>query len=284
MPAILPSRRLPPELAVVLPTPWPGAHLTRLCSGRSYPRHWHDGFGIGLIEAGGQRSASGRGPVEGLAGDIITVNPGEVHDGHALGDRPRRWSMIYLPPELLRDGCELSDSGAELVRPVLQDPTLTVSLRLLLQRVDVATAMAGDAVTHLACDEALAQFFRSLRPHCSEVVRPEPETADAAAIERVRSRLADDPQHAPTLAELAQDAGLSRFQLLRHFRHRHGLPPHAWLLQARIHRARRHIAAGDSLAGAAAAAGFADQSHMTRAFSRHCGYTPGAWRDAQLRR
>lgn len=272
------------ESAVVLPAPWPGAHLTRLCSGRSYPRHWHDSFGIGLIESGGQRSASGRGPVEGLAGDIITVNPGEVHDGHALGDQPRRWSMIYLPPELLRDGCELADSGAELVRPVLQDSALTFSLRLLLQRVDVATAMTGDAVTHLACDEALAQFCRSLRRHCSAGVRLESETTDAAAIERVRSRLADDPQHTPTLAELAQDAGLSRFQLLRRFSRRHGLPPHAWLLQVRIHRARRHIAAGDSLADAAAAAGFADQSHMTRAFSRHCGYTPGAWRDAQLRR
>ena len=32
-----------------------------------------------------------------------------------------------------------------------------------------------------------------------------------------------------------------------------------------------------SLAQAAADAGFADQSHMTRTFARHFGYTPGAW-------
>lgn len=265
---------------MVLPAPWSGAHLTRLSSDHSYPRHWHDSFGIGLIEAGGQRSASGCGLVEGLAGDIITVNPGEVHDGHPLGGLTRRWSMIYLPPELLRQGCELTDTGAELIRPVLHDLVLAASLRTLLQRVQ-AMATAGDAVVQMACDEALAQFCRDLRGHCSVAVRPESEVVDAAAIERVRCRLADDPQHAPTLDELARDAGLSRFQLLRHFSRRHGLPPHAWLLQTRLHCARRHIAVGDSLADAAAAAGFADQSHMTRTFSRYCGYTPGAWRDAQ---
>lgn len=266
---------------MVLPTPWSGAHLTQLCSRRSYPRHWHDSFGIGLIEAGGQRSASGRGMVEGLAGDIITVNPGEVHDGHALGGQSRRWSMIYLAPGLLQDGCELTDPGAELIRPVLHDPALAASLQALLQRAGAATA--GDAVARLACDEALARFCRELRRYCSAIARPELETVDAVAMERVRCRLADDLHQVPTLAELAQDAGLSRFQLLRHFSRCHGLPPHAWLLQARIHRARHHIAAGATLADAAAAAGFADQSHMTRAFSRHCGYTPGAWRDAQRR-
>jgi AraC-like DNA-binding protein len=34
------------------------------------------------------------------------------------------------------------------------------------------------------------------------------------------------------------------------------------------------------LAHAAAAAGFADQSHMTRIFTRQFGFTPGAWQQA----
>jgi AraC-like DNA-binding protein len=78
-----------------------------------------------------------------------------------------------------------------------------------------------------------------------------------------------------TLAELSEAAGLSRFHALRQFRARFGLPPHAYLQQLRVRRARALILAGDALAETAFAVGFADQAHMTRAFRRTLGYTPG---------
>ncbi len=52
-----------------------------IVSDRSFPRHSHDEFGIGIMEARGQYSWSGRGSVEARAGDVMTVNPGEIHDG-----------------------------------------------------------------------------------------------------------------------------------------------------------------------------------------------------------
>jgi AraC-like DNA-binding protein len=52
---------------------------------------------------------------------------------------------------------------------------------------------------------------------------------------------------------------------------------HAYLIQRRIDLVRSLIAQGHSLAAAAAAAGFADQSHMTRAFRIKYGLTPGAY-------
>jgi AraC-like DNA-binding protein len=45
----------------------------------------------------------------------------------------------------------------------------------------------------------------------------------------------------------------------------------------RLALARAAIASGTSLADAAATAGFADQSHMTRHFKRAYGLTPGRW-------
>ena len=93
-------------------------------------------------------------------------------------------------------------------------------------------------------------------------------------------RLCDDVGQAPTLDELAVLAETSRFTLVRRFRQRFGLPPMAWLQQLRLQRARERIAAGWPLAETALACGFSDQSHLTRLFSRHYGYTPGAWRRA----
>jgi len=99
-------------------------------------------------------------------------------------------------------------------------------------------------------------------------------------VQRARERLADDLLGAPTLADLATMTGLSKYQVLRRFERAYGLPPHAWLLRQRAERARVLIRDGSSLTTAAAAAGFADQSHMTRVFRRLYGYTAGTLRRA----
>ena len=56
-----------------------------LASDRSFPRHSHGQLGIGVILSGAHRSWSGIGHVEAHAGDIIMVNPGEMHDGMPIG-------------------------------------------------------------------------------------------------------------------------------------------------------------------------------------------------------
>ena len=80
--------------------------------------------------------------------------------------------------------------------------------------------------------------------------------------------------------QLAAEAGIGKFQLLRRFAAQYGCTPHAFLLQQRAERVRALIRQGSSLADAAAAAGFADQAHMTRIFTRQFGFTPGAWQRA----
>src|SRR5258708_16776669 len=54
---------------------------------RTYPRHTHDQYGIGVIDSGGHASLSGRGQVEAGSGSLRFVNPGEVHVARSLGGR-----------------------------------------------------------------------------------------------------------------------------------------------------------------------------------------------------
>ena len=77
-----------------------GAEAVEARSHHVFGRHMHDQYGIGLILSNAQRSASGRGPVEASAGDLITVNPGEVHDGAPIG-ADRHWCMLYFDPPML---------------------------------------------------------------------------------------------------------------------------------------------------------------------------------------
>ena len=93
-------------------------------------------------------------------------------------------------------------------------------------------------------------------------------------------RLADQLTGPSALADLAADAGLSRYQLLRAFRAEVGMPPYAWLAQHRVARARVLLEHGRRPAEAATLTGFADQAHLTRWFRRVVGVTPGMYRNS----
>ncbi|EJL77544.1 DNA-binding domain-containing protein, AraC-type [Polaromonas sp. CF318] len=277
----------PPHQCRVLATPWDGVYGTHIDSARHYRRHSHAVFGVGWLQQGAQTSASGRGQVEAYAGDILMCNPGEVHDGQPLGGPSRRWRMLYLEPAAMAAAMGAPDAAAlELTRPVAQDARLRLALEQLLLRLQQwsggGRAAGADA---LACEESLARVCELLtRRHTLAAERPaESATAINPHIHQVRECIAADLLAPPTLAGMARMAGLSRFQLLRHFEKAFGLTPHAWLLQQRAERARSLIRGGAGLAQAAAACGFADQSHMTRLFTRQFGFTPGAWQRATAR-
>lgn len=237
-------------------------------SRHAFARHTHDCYGIGLIERGAQKSASGRGMVEAAAGHTITVNPGEVHDGAPLGEAPRAWRMLYIRPDIVAAAAEDIFEGRpreEFYAPVLEDGRIAG-----LVSATLAALTDGNAAP-LGGEERLLLLFAA-------VLREEaPRHAGTAAITRVRDRLDDDPACAVSLETLAADCGLGRFRLVRDFARSTGLTPHAYLLQRRTELARRLIASGLPLAEAAVEAGFADQSHMTRNFTRRYGYTPGAY-------
>jgi AraC-like DNA-binding protein len=270
-------------------SPFPGVFGTTSESARHFGRHWHATYGVGLLEGGAQRSASGRGQVDALPGDVITTNPGEVHDGQPLFGPTRRWRMVYLEPEALAAVVDVPGGPAprqvEVARPVLRDALLARALRGLLGRLEGLRASPGGAADVLACEEALVRTCALLLGRHGSGGGKALQREAAADVARTRERLAEAAGgEAPSLAALAAQEGVSRFQLLRRFERAYGLPPHAWLLQRRAERARGLIRAGASLARAAAEAGFADQSHLTRVFGRHFGFTPGAWQRAVARR
>jgi AraC family transcriptional regulator len=81
------------------------------------------------------------------------------------------------------------------------------------------------------------------------------------------------------LDELAALANLSAKHFARAFRRSTGMPPHRWLIERRIDRAKALLSTGDlSLAEIALACGFADQSHFTAMFRKSVGATPGSFR------
>ena len=86
------------------------------------------------------------------------------------------------------------------------------------------------------------------------------------------------------LVELAALVDLSPKHFARAFKQSTGTPPHQFLLQQRIARAKELLARhdGGSISEIALACGFADQSHFTAAFRKATGQPPGAYRREAL--
>jgi len=98
-------------------------------------------------------------------------------------------------------------------------------------------------------------------------------------LKRAMQLMSESLTEGPGLSRVAEECGLSPRHFARAFRQSTGVPPHRWLLQHRVQRAkdllRTHAL---TLADIALRCGFADQSHFTRVFSREVGFSPGQWR------
>jgi AraC family transcriptional regulator len=98
-------------------------------------------------------------------------------------------------------------------------------------------------------------------------------------LRRTKEMMCSRLDQAVPLAELARAVNLSPGHFVRAFKQSTGQPPHRWLVEQRIEKAKQLLVNTSlSLAEIALACGFADQSHFGRVFSRVTHTSPGAWR------
>jgi AraC-like DNA-binding protein len=108
----------------------------------------------------------------------------------------------------------------------------------------------------------------------------EPVRSDS--IRRALDLLASRLQHRWTVAALARAVGCSRAPFARRFTAEVGEPPLRHLTRLRMERAaRRLVASDDGLSSIAADVGYATEFAFSKAFRRHHGAPPGAWRRGQ---
>ncbi|MEU6458424.1 MULTISPECIES: AraC family transcriptional regulator [unclassified Streptomyces] len=239
-----------------------------------YAPHAHDEFTVGVTVGGLEVIAYRGGHIHSGPGSIVVLEPGEMHTGGPAAPDGYSYRALYASPALLADGLR-GGSLPHFREPVLDDPRLAAALRA------AHTDLTG-CPDPLETESRLPWLLTALaRRHSTSRTAGDTAVPGSAGVARlVRDRLADELLAPPTLASLATDLGLSRYQLLRAFRTTMGIPPYAWLAQHRVARARGLLEAGLRPAEVAALVGFADQAHLTRWFRRVLGVTPAAYRNS----
>lgn len=146
--------------------------------------------------------------------------------------------------------------------------------RYLLRRIQSASAeaLALEARAFELLESTLAPSERPAKPYGERQIGWYAERIDAA-----RERLDGRPDEAPPLAALARSVGMSPFHFARLFRELVGVPPHRYLVEARLRRAVAVLREGASVTEAGFMSGFGNLSHFIRTFQKRYGASPGTF-------
>ena len=237
-----------------------------------FPRHFHSTYVINVQERGVEefycRGASRLSPT----GSIVLINPQEVHTGRAATHEPWVYRAIYPYPALLREVASQfgnrSPSFPYFRSPVVFDQHLARALSRLHRILETSRETLERQTTFVM---TLAQLIMR---HAENGLAVRPAGCESRAIRIAREYIDAHYTANPSLKELAEVVGLNPFYLVRVFRKEVGMPPHEYLTQVRVERAKKLLFDGFSIAEVALDTGFVDQSHFTKRFKRLVGFTP----------
>lgn len=240
-----------------------------------YARHSHETYAFGTVEQGAMRFWHGGTDHLAVGGEIITLNPGEVHDGRTEPEAGCRYRMLYVERSTIEDLFAPDEPrfrrSCALTGPVLRDARLARCIGRFTR----------GAAEPLAEQSGFAQvLYHLFARYGAPPLAARPAALERECVARAKSYMIErlgEPLH---LADVAAAVRLSTFYFLRTFKRATGMPPHAYLNQIRLERAREMLRAGEPPAQVAAATGFVDQSHLSRRFKGAFGVTPSQYRDA----
>ncbi len=237
----------------------------------AYHKHFHEEYSIGLIHQGRTRAWCDGQLLHVDAGRVISFPPQMLHACQPEPELGWQYSMLFIQPEWLK---QLEPRELERVHiPYLLADAKNQKCAVLIEHVMTALREhRGPLETETALIDLL-QVITGAEP--DDLRHAHHSKGDHQYIPRIHEYLNEHFMKRITLEELEQQVGISRFHLIRLFKQWSHLPPHAYQNVLRINFAKVELArARRSLSDIAIEAGFYDQSHFTRMFTRIVGVTP----------
>lgn len=235
--------------------------------GAAYAPHRHDTYTFALTTYGVQ-SFNYRGSLRrSMPGKAVILHPDELHDGHAGTEGGFGYRSVCISPAEIQK--VLGGRSLPFVETGMSESSqLIATLQILLSELDATLIDAefDDTIFDLATELA--------------VLSGEPDKkcfADYASVKRAKDYIDGDVIEGFAMSDLEHQTGQSRWQLSRDFRLLLGTSPYRYLIMRRLDRARQLILKGYTIADAAFACSFSDQSHFNRHFRKTYGVSPNSW-------
>ncbi|MGH3326173.1 MAG: AraC family ligand binding domain-containing protein, partial [Streptomyces sp.] len=207
---------------------------------KTFARHTHAAYVIAAIAEGVEVFDQGGGEHRTGPGGLALINPDTPHTGKAGVPEGWRYDVLYPEPELVAEiaaETTVIRGTPGFAAPAVDDAASARLVARVHRAAEQGQALAADSLLRTT-------IARLLRLHGSALPVREVRTAGARTAERARAILVERMADPPTLERLAAELGTGPFALLRAYQERYGMPPHAWLTDARVHRARALLDAG----------------------------------------
>ncbi|WP_439394638.1 helix-turn-helix domain-containing protein [Bradyrhizobium sp. PMVTL-01] len=199
-------------------------------------------------------------------------------------DQPIEVSHLYLSSGLLSETC--ARAFERDYRRLIAKDALEVDDGKLLALADMmidelrAPSAGGTLLIDTLAQAMSVRLLRDYHHDRREETKPAWQLTAAQkrrALGFIETHLSRDFE----LEQLAREAGISEYHFIRCFKASFGLSPYQFVIRKRLDRAVEMIRESPlPLSEVAVACGFSDQSHMTRAFKRILGITPGVVRSS----
>lgn len=243
-----------------------------------YKAHFHGTFSVGVVEQGiGNFHHHRQNEVIGT-GDVVLINPGDVHACNPEPDIEWAYKMFFIDNALIQKTADelFGTTSEDLVfKPgIVKNRFLSRSLRTLYSSILHSDTTLEKDFLILDILSQLILRYSSHRP-----LLQLPRKAFRGT-QKAYEYLMDHLPENISLQDLASVSGLSRYHLLRVFQRRFGLPPHAFQIQKRITIAKKQLAQNIPPVQIAFDLGFTDQSHFTKKFKSIVGATPRQYQQA----
>jgi AraC-like DNA-binding protein len=242
----------------------------RIC----YARHSHETFSIGMVTGGRSIYLNGRVRERIGAGTVVVMNPEEVHACNPDGDQPWSYRMLYVDVRWLTQLQHELGFGQNLdFRPF--STTMSTDGRLYAGLNRLYAILTDAHAEHLQKQGAAIAFFSEVQQKLNPA--PAPIAEANHKLVHAAEYIAEHCTRSLKLEEICAAAGLSASYLIRAFKERYGMTPHAYLINRRIQYSRAQLRRGRMIADVALEAGFSDQAHLQREFKRFVAATPGQY-------
>lgn len=247
------------------------------------------GFSLKTVFSGSEAYQFHDRTVSVVPGEVLLVRQNEVYKSSIFTPVQTDSFSLFFPFEFYRQ--VTAEGRNEMLHRFLDGGASSVSLpanaefSTLLRRLATELETA-DSNLHL--EELVARLRRAIGAHVEDVVmsytRIGLQTGGRKAdrlrrLMRAREMLHDVVSREVTLAELAEEACMSEYHLLRCFAEAFGVPPSRYLEQLRIGRARQLLANSRlPVKAVASRVGYTNFSAFCRSFRRATGTTPRMFR------
>lgn len=256
----------------------PGVSFVRLRATAKLFRGMKAHYGTSLTLAGRAQSRVDGEDYAQAPGTLGLKQPGQIHHDLAR-DAAGSFQLVSFDAELIDASRRALDHPPSAHLTAAQvDPRDDRARSLLRLHALVLDGNPDPFALEVAVTDAVSTFTSFFGATETRRTRLRP------TVRRARQFLLDHLGDKITLDAVAEHARTDKFHLCREFSRELGLPPYAFLTQARVVRASILLRRGVAPSDVASLVGFCDQSQMHRHFVRIVGCTPGVYAGTRVRK